>query len=167
MRGYKERGGGEMKKLVLAVTHLGAVLFGFALGIYLLPILIAPDTPDIAAVERAQVNGPRYEAQFDKDRKDSDTFHWGEGVIKVFDDTIVFEGEMAPGPDYRLYLTPEYVETEDAFWRIKDQSTQAGSIKTFDGFVLENVSAIENAEYNSVVVWCERFSQFITSAKLR
>lgn len=156
-----------MKKLVLAVTHLGAVLLGFALGIYFLPILIAPDTPDIAAVEAAQINGARFEARFDKDRKDSDAFHWGEGVIKVFDDTIVFEGEMAPGPDYRLYLTTEYVETEDAFWRIKDQSTQAGSIKTFDGFVLENVSAIESAEYNSVVVWCERFSQFITSAKLR
>ena len=156
-----------MKKLVLAATHLGAVLFGFALGIYLLPILVAPDTPDIAAVEAAQSTGPRFEARFDKDREDSDAFHWGEGVIKVFDDTIVFEGEMAPGPDYRLYLTPSYVETEDAFWEIKDTSRQVGSIKTFDGFVLENVSGLDSDDYNSVVVWCERFSQFITSAQLR
>jgi len=74
---------------------------------------------------------------------------------------------MAPGPDYRLYLTPEYVETEDGFWKIKDQSTQVGLINTFDGFVLENLSTLENAEFNSVVVWCERFSQFITSAKFR
>ena len=73
---------------------------------------------------------------------------------------------MAPGPDYRLYLTPEYVETEADFWRIKDQSTQVGSIKTFDGFVLENVSTINTAEFN-LIVWCECFSQFITSAKLR
>lgn len=156
-----------MKKLVLAGTHLGAVLFGFALGIYLLPILIEPETPDIAAVEAKQTSGPLFEARFDRDRKDSDLLHWGEGVVKVFEDTIVFEGEMAPGPDYRLYLTPEYVETEADFWRIKDQSTQVGSIKTFDGFVLENVSAINTAEFNSVIVWCERFSQFITSAKLR
>lgn len=156
-----------MKKLVLTATHVGAVLVGFALGIYFLPILIAPETPDIAAVEAAQTSGPRFEARFDRDREDSDAFHWGEGVIKVFDDTIVFEGEMAPGPDYRLYLTSTYVETEDAFWQIKDQSTQVGSIKTFDGFVLENVEGLETADYNSVVVWCERFSQFITSAKLR
>ena len=74
---------------------------------------------------------------------------------------------MAPGPDYRLYLTPEYVETEDAFWQIKDQSTQVGLINTFDGFVLENLSTLDNAEFSSVVVWCERFSQFITSAKFR
>lgn len=156
-----------MKKLILATTHLGAILFGFALGIYLLPILVAPDTPNIAAVEAAQTAGPRFEARFDRDREDSDAFHWGEGVIKVFDDTIVFEGEMAPGPDYRLYLTPDYVETEDAFWEIKDASTQVGSIKTFDGFVLENVSGLDSGDYNSVVVWCERFSQFITSAQLR
>ena len=90
-----------------------------------------------------------------------------QGVIKVFDDTIVFDGEMAPGPDYRLYLTPEYVETEDAFLRIKAQSTQVGSIKTFDGFIMEGISTLNSVEFNSVVVWCERFSQFITSAKLQ
>ena len=156
-----------MNKLVMTATHLGAVLVGFALGIYFLPILIAPDTPDIEAVEAAQTSSPRFEARFDRDRKDSDAFHWAEGIVKVFDDTIVFDGEMAPGPDYRLYLTPAYVETEDAFWQIKDQSTQVGSIKTFDGFVLENISALESNEFNSVVVWCERFSQFISSAKLR
>lgn len=156
-----------MKKLVLAATHLGAALAGFAAGIYLLPILIAPEAPDITAIESAQTGGPRFEVRFDRDREDSDLFHWGEGVIKIFDDVIVFEGEMAPGPDYRLYLTPEYVETEDAFWQIKDQSTQVGLINTFDGFVLENLSTLDNAEFSSVVVWCERFSQFITSAKFR
>jgi len=156
-----------MQKLVLAITHLGAVAFGCALGVYLLPILVAPDTPDIPAIEAAQSSGPRFEARFDRDREDSDFFHWGEGVIKVFDDTIVFDGEMAPGPDYRLYLTPEYVETEDAFLRIKAQSTQVGSIKTFDGFIVEGISILDSVEFNSVVVWCERFSQFITSAKLQ
>jgi len=156
-----------MKKLALAATHLGTALAGFAAGIYFLPILIAPEAPDITAIESAQTSGPRFEARFDRDREDSDLFHWGEGVIKIYDDAIVFEGELAPGPDYRLYLTPEYVETEDGFWQIKDQSTQVGLINTFDGFVLENLSTLENAEFNSVVVWCERFSQFITSAKFR
>ena len=49
-----------MKKLVLAATHLGAALAGFAAGIYLLPILIAPEAPDITAIESAQTSGPRF-----------------------------------------------------------------------------------------------------------
>lgn len=155
-----------MRKIILAGTHAGALLVGFALGIYLLPILIEPETPNIAEFEATQLSGPAFEARFERDREDSDLFHWGEGVIKMYDDTIVFEGEMAPGPDYRLYFTPEYVETEDAFWLIKEQSVQAGSIKTFDGFVIDNVSNINPSDYAAVVVWCERFSQFITSAKL-
>ena len=155
-----------MRKIISAGTHAGALLVGFVLGIYLLPILIEPETPNIADFKATQLSGPAFEARFERDREDSDLFHWGEGIIKMYDDTIVFEGEMAPGPDYRLYFTPEYVETEDAFWRIKEQSVQAGSIKTFDGFVIDNVSNINPSDYAAVVVWCERFSQFITSAKL-
>ncbi len=156
-----------MRKLVLAGTHLGAAIVGFALGVYLLPILIEPQAPDIAAVEAKQISAPLFEARFDRDRADSDLLHWGEGVVKVYEDAIVFEGAMAPGPDYRLYLTPEYVETEDDFWKIKERSTQVGYINTFDGFAIEDVSAISTADFDSVVVWCERFSQFITSARLR
>ena len=36
-----------MKKLIIpALTHLFVLVFGFALGIYLLPILTAPKAPD-------------------------------------------------------------------------------------------------------------------------
>ena len=41
-----------MKKLVLLCTHLLALAAGFAIGIYMLPILIAPASPaaaDLAA----------------------------------------------------------------------------------------------------------------------
>jgi hypothetical protein len=42
-----------------------------------------------------------------------------------------------------------------------------GFIKTFEGFALENIDEINDPRFNSVVIWCERFSQFITSAKFR
>jgi hypothetical protein len=37
-----------MKKLLLLLTHLAALGIGFALGIYALPILIAPVAPTAA-----------------------------------------------------------------------------------------------------------------------
>ena len=32
--------------LTLGLTHIVTIAFGFALGVYLLPILTAPDSPD-------------------------------------------------------------------------------------------------------------------------
>ena len=156
-----------MRYLLLTVSHLCTGGIGFALGIYFLPILIEPEAPNIAAVEEVQTTAPLFTARFDRERADSDAFHWGDGEIRFYKDTIVFEGELSPGPDYRLYLTPQYIETEEAFFKIKEQSAQVGSIKTFEGFALENIAEINDPRFNSVVIWCERFSQFITSAKFR
>ena len=39
-----------MRKLLLAGTHLVALAIGFALGVYTLPILIAPPAPSAAEV---------------------------------------------------------------------------------------------------------------------
>ena len=156
-----------MRYLLLTVSHLCTGGIGFALGIYFLPILIEPEAPNIAAVEEVQTTAPLFTARLDRKRTDSDAFHWGEGEVRFYKDTIVFEGELSPSPDYRLYLTPQYIETEDAFFKIKEQSAQVGSIKTFEGFALENIAEIYDPRFNSVVIWCERFSQFITSAKFR
>lgn len=156
-----------MRYLRLTLSHLGVGAIGFAMGVYFLPILIEPEAPNIASVEEVQTTGPQFTARFDRKRADSDAFHWGDGEIRFYKDTIVFEGELSPGPDYRLYLTPQYIETEEAFLKIKEQSAQVGSIKTFDAFVLENIAEINDPRFNSVVIWCERFSQFITSAKFR
>ena len=39
--------------LLLAVSHVVAVALGFALGVYTLPILVAPDAPTLEEVESA------------------------------------------------------------------------------------------------------------------
>ena len=67
-----------MKKLLLLASHGAALLAGFALGVYLLPIIVQPPAPDILAVESA-LAAPTFIAQFDRDREDSDALHWGEG----------------------------------------------------------------------------------------
>ena len=84
-----------MKKLALVASHLIVGALGFAAGVYILPILIAPQS---------------------------------------------FSGKLAPDPDYKLYLAPDFVTLPEA---------------------------LDVTRYNSVVVWCERFSMFITAGKYR
>jgi electron transfer DM13 len=155
-----------MKALVLLVTHLVALALGFALGIYFLPILIAPPAPtaaDVTAVAKEQV----FSGTFRRDLKGSDAFHWGEGTVSVGPRAIALAGRLAPGPDYKLYLSPEYLETKADFLRAKPTMVRVGDVKTFENFVIPVPTGIDPAAYSAVVVWCERFGQFITAAKYR
>jgi hypothetical protein len=80
---------------------------------------------------------------------------------------IALAGELAPGPDYKLYLSPEFVETEADFKRLKASMARVGDVKTFKNFLVAVPEDVDPAGYNTVIVWCERFSQFITAAKYR
>ena len=155
-----------MKKLLLLASHLLAVAFGFALGVYFLPILVAPAAPSAAEVS-AQVARAPFQGQFRRDLKDSDALHWGEGTVAVGATSIALLGTLAPGPDYKLYLSPEFVETEADFNRLKATMVRVGDVKTFENFVVAVPASIDPARYNTVVVWCERFGQFITAARYR
>lgn len=155
-----------MRILLLVVSHLVFSVAGFALGIYTLPILTQPESPpmeDIKAISEHAL----YSATFDKERIDSDFLHWGEGTVSISDKQIVFSGELAPGPDYKLYLSPVFVETEANFSQYKDTMIQIGDINTFDRFSFNLPEAVNVAEYNTVIVWCESFGEFITSAQYR
>ncbi|KPK27986.1 MAG: hypothetical protein AMJ66_10965 [Betaproteobacteria bacterium SG8_40] len=156
-----------MKKiLVRSATHLLAGAIGFAAGIYLLPILIAPPAPadaEIEAIARYAV----FTGTFKRDLQDSDPLHWGEGKVTVGPQAVTLQGKLAPGPDYKLYLSPEFVETEQDFIRLKERMIRVGDVKTFENFVVELPGTIDPANYNTVIVWCESFAQFITAAKYR
>jgi hypothetical protein len=154
-----------MKKkttFALMVSHLVAVGASFAAGSYALLILIAPPPPDNAMVAKL-AESSEFVATFSRDRKDSDAFHWGEGEVSIGPDAITFIGQLAPGPDYRLYLSPEFVDTEEDFNRLKSFMVQAGEIKTFDNFIVPLPAGIDPSSYSAVIVWCESFGQFITS----
>lgn len=155
-----------MKRLVLVVTHVLAVLAGFALGVYALPILTAPAAPSVAEVN-AVATEAAFTGQFRRDLKDSDPLHWGEGTVSVGSKAISLAGRIAPGPDYKLYLSPEFVETEADFARLKPQMARVGDVRTFENFVVAVPPGIDPARYTTVIVWCESFSQFITSARYR
>ncbi len=148
------------------ITHSAALVIGFAAGVYTLPLLIAPDAPTEQQLAAASTN-VQYTTQFNKQRQDSDVFHWGKGEVSITDRQIVFKGELSPGPDYKLYLSPEYLETEDQFGELKPQMIQVSAINTFDGFIVDIPEGIDLEQFNTVVIWCEQFGEYITSGKYR
>jgi hypothetical protein len=156
-----------MRKLVvLAATHGAALGVGFALGIYLLPILTAPAAPSATEVAVA-AGAAQFKGEFRRDLKDSDFLHWGEGVVTVSGSAVALKGKVAPGPDYKLYLSPEFVDTEADFNRLKPKMARVGDVKTFENFIVPVPKGIDPAAYRAVIVWCESFGQFITAAKYR
>ncbi|WP_419909964.1 DM13 domain-containing protein [Hoeflea sp.] len=156
-----------MRQLIfLLISHGAAVAIGFALGIYFLPILTAPPAPDAAVLEQTAQDA-QYTAQFDRELRGSDFLHWGEGTVSLTPTKIVHEGRLAPGPDYKLYLVREFVEHEDDFLPLKDASPRLGDIKSFEGFIVDVPEDVNVDDYNTVLVWCETFGEFITAAKYR
>jgi len=152
------------KPLFMLVTHALAAAIGFAAGIYFLPILIAPPAPPDSEVQ-AMAQQAQFTGTFRRDLQDSDAFHWGEGAVSISPKAVTLQGELAPGPDYKLYLSPEFVETEQDFNRLKEKMARVGDVKTFRNFVVEVPAAIDPSAYNAVIIWCESFGQFITAAK--
>lgn len=155
-----------MRILLLSLSYLLVFTMGFGLGVYLLPILAAPDAPSQDQLQQA-AQSRMYAAQFRRDLEGSDLFHWGEGQVSVGRDAIALTGRLAPGPAYKLYLVPEFVQTGEQFLRVKDRSLLVGDVKTFENFHVPLPPGTPVEKYDTVVVWCEAFSRFITAAKYR
>ena len=156
-----------MKKiLLLAATHALALAFGFALGIYFLPILIAPKSPSLAEVKSLS-GAAEFTGEFRRDLKGSDFLHWGEGKVSVARTAVSLAGKISPGPDYKLYLSPEFVDTKEDFLKVREGSVRLGDVKTFENFIVRVPELVDPSRYNTVVVWCETFSMFISAAKYR
>jgi hypothetical protein len=154
------------RRLLLILSHAAVALAGFAAGIYVLPILTAPSAPEASAL-RSTAERAAYKGQFRRDLKDSDPLHWGEGTVSIGREAISLEGRIAPGPDYKLYLSPEFVETEADFVRLKPRMVRVGDVKTFDNFIVPVPPTIDPGQFTTVIVWCESFSQFITAARYK
>lgn len=154
------------KALLLLASHALVALAGFAAGVYLLPILIAPPAPEVAVVSEL-ASKARFTAQFRRDLTGSDALHWGEGTVSVGPEAVSLMGRLAPGPDYKLYLSPTFVQTEAEFLPLKNQMLRVGDVKTFENFVVPLPAGVDLAAYNTVVVWCETFKEFISAAQYR
>ena len=154
------------RTLLFTVSHLATLAIGFALGVYLLPILIAPEGPSQQDI-RSSMPSTLWTGEFRRNLKGSDALHWGEGTVSVGKDSVSLVGRLAPGPDYKLYFSTEFVETKADFLRLKPQMVRVADVKTFDNFLVPLPAGFDASKYTSVIVWCETFGQFITAAKYR
>lgn len=154
------------KALLLLASHGLVAVVGFAAGVYFLPILIAPPAPEVSQVSELATKA-RFTAQFRRDLTGSDALHWGEGTVSVGPEAVSLMGRLAPGPDYKLYLSPTFVQTEAEFLPLKNQMLRVGDVKTFENFVVPLPPGVDLAAYNTVVVWCETFKEFISAAQYR
>lgn len=154
------------RNLFRLITHGAMFAAGFGAGIYVLPILTEAPAPD-AAMLQDKASRALYSAELTRELRGSDFLHWGEGMISVTPEQIVHEGKLAPGPDYKLYLTKQFVDHEDAFEPVKAEAVLIGDVKSFSGFLLDVPDGINVADYTTVVVWCEAFGEFITAGQYK
>ena len=156
-----------MKKILFGLVVGGVI--GFALGIYSLPILIEWRAANDKPITEQVFTQSDPKGQFDRNSPGSDALHWGEGTVRISSGKLFFgeDVKLAPGPDYRIYLTKKFVDTRDGFSRIKSQALQISKLKTFSGpLEFELPADINLDEFDNVIVWCEAFSQYIASARL-
>ena len=144
---------------------LAGLVIGFGLGVYFLPILTAEDGLDRTALAQLEASAER-SGVFSRDLAGSDAFHWGEGTVRINRERVWLEGSIAPGPDYRLYLMPEFVEDEDSFLAIKPRAVDIGPVKAFTNFSLPVPSDVDAGAFPALIIWCEAFGEFITAARL-
>lgn len=152
--------------ILLTISHFAVLVIGFAAGVFFLPILTEEAAPEAAVLE-AQAASAEYSAEFTRDLRGSDSLHWGEGAISVSATSISHQGKLAPGPDYKLYLIKGYVEDEAGFEAIKASAVRIGDVKSYRGFLLDVPQGVDVSEFNTVVIWCETFGEFITAGQYR
>jgi hypothetical protein len=170
---WKKRNNNMNRKPFLVGLIVGGLLGlipGFGLGVYFLPIILAGDGADETVLAGASAAAER-RGMFVRDLPGSDPLHYGDGEIihsvENGETFITLQGRVTPGPDYKLYMTPKYVDTKAGFEDIKAQSVRVGDIKAFENFRLRAPSSVKADDYPAVPVWCEKFSMFINSAQLK
>ena len=153
-------------KAFLALSYLVVFSLGIGLGIYILPILTAQPNAAESEVTRVEQQA-LYATHFSKDQSGSDALHWAEGKLYVAPHALAFEGEVAPGPDYKIYLTKEQANNAQEFLAMKDQAVLVSELHNFGNFSKVIPANMDVNEYTTVQIWCETFSKFISSAKYR
>jgi hypothetical protein len=98
----------------------------------------------------------------------SDPVHWGKGRVSVYERTLFLESdfEVGPGPKFHVYLVPNAkVRKEEQV--AKSMFVDLGRLRAFKGSqrypIPEGVSL---KDFQSVVIWCERFGVLISPADL-
>lgn len=153
-----------LKAVLIIIMVLAIFAMGFMAGVYSLPILTEQPAPDVAILKQHQ-DRAQFSAAFKPDLKGSDRLHYGDGMVYLTNDAISMQGTLSPGPDYQLYLSRNFVDNEADFLAQKGTMQRVAGVRSFNGFKLVVPQGIDVSDYNTVVIWCESFEEFITAAQ--
>ncbi len=153
----------------LAIFLLGGVLgtgFGVALGFFLFPFVFPPP-PAIERLTEADRSRLVATGTF-VHANPSDPVHWGRGNVSVYERAVFLEPdfEVGPGPAFHVYLVPKASirkssDLGDAMF------VDLGQLRAFKGSQRYPIPAgVDLKNYQSVIIWCERFSVLISPADL-
>ena len=97
-----------IRRLLLIGTHVLAIGVGFVLGIYSLPILIAPESPGVEVV-RTAADIAQFKGMFRRDLADSDAFHWGEGTLYIGPEMLFSRAAWRLDPTIDFICRPKWL----------------------------------------------------------
>ena len=154
---------------LIAIFALGGVLgtgLGIALGFFFFPYVFPPPAAaeQLAAAERSNLvaSGTFIHAN------PSDPVHYGKGRVSVYGHTVFLESdfEVGPGPAFHVYLVPKASIRSSS--DLKDAMfVDLGGLRAFKGSQRYSIPAGVNLkDYQSVIIWCERFGVLISPADL-
>lgn len=152
-----------------AIFVLGGVLgtgVGVALGFFIFPYVFPPPaaSEQLSAAERTKLvaSGTFIHAN------PSDPVHYGKGHVSVYENTVFLESdfEVGPGPAFHVYLVPN--ASIRASSDLKDAMfVDLGGLRAFKGSQRYPIPAgVSLKDYQSVIIWCERFGVLISPADL-
>ena len=106
-------------------------------------------------------------AQFREDDRGQDALHHGAGSVLIVETPegrfiqLAPDFTSTPGPDYHVYISPDTnIDHEDRF----EKSNQIELGRLVKGSGASYYKIPENADFQSVTIWCKAFSEFIVSA---
>ena len=92
----------------------------------------------------------------------------GKGRVSVYEHTVYLESdfEVGPGPAFHVYLVPKGSIRSSS--DLKDvMFVDLGGLRAFKGSQRYAIPAGVNLkDYQSVIIWCERFGVLISPADL-
>jgi Electron transfer DM13 len=153
----------------IAIFVLGGALgtcFGVALGFFIFPYVFPPPAAaeQLADAERANIvaSGMFIHAN------PSDPVHYGKGRVNVYEHTVYLESdfEVGPGPAFHVYLVPKASIRSSSDLK-EVMFVDLGGLRAFKGSQRYAIPAgINLKDYQSVIIWCERFGVLISPADL-
>lgn len=152
-----------------AIFVFGGMLgtgLGVALGFFFFPYVFPPPSASEQLAEHERTNvvatGTFIHAN------PSDPVHYGKGRVRVLERTVFLEPdfEVGPGPAFHVYLVPKASIRSSS--DLKDAKfVDLGGLRAFNGSQRYAIPAgVNPKDYQSVIIWCERFGALISPADL-